>query len=87
MALGYDEWNLYGISYGTRLALTVMRDDPEGVRSMILDSVYPLEVNLYTSVLDNVDRAFTTLFTACESDSACSERYPGLGKTFYELQA
>jgi pimeloyl-ACP methyl ester carboxylesterase len=85
VALGYDEWNLYGISYGTRLALTVMRDDPEGVRSMILDSVYPLEVKIYTSVLDTVGRAFTTLFTACESDSACSERYPGLEKTFYEL--
>ena len=26
--LGYDQWNLYGISYGTRLALTTMRDQP-----------------------------------------------------------
>ena len=37
VALGYDEWNLYGISYGTRLALTVMRDHPEGVRSVVLE--------------------------------------------------
>jgi pimeloyl-ACP methyl ester carboxylesterase len=87
VALGYDEWNLYRISYGTKLALTVMRNHPEGVRSVILDSVYPLEVNLYTSFLDNVDRAFSTLFRACESDPACSERYPGLEKTFYKLVA
>jgi len=45
VALEYDEWNLYGISYGTRLALTVMRDHPEGVRSVIIDSVYPPEVS------------------------------------------
>ncbi len=35
------EIDLLGVSYGTRLALTVMRDYPEGIRSMILDSVYP----------------------------------------------
>ncbi len=44
-ALGYTEWNLYGLSYGTRLALTVMRDVPDGVRSVVLDSVFPPEIN------------------------------------------
>ena len=36
-ALGYDAWNLYGVSYGSRLAMTMMRDHPEGLRSVILD--------------------------------------------------
>ncbi len=36
LALEYEKWNLLGVSYGTRLALTVMRDFPEGVRSVIL---------------------------------------------------
>jgi pimeloyl-ACP methyl ester carboxylesterase len=49
-ALGYEEWNIYGISYGTRLAQTVMRDHPDGIRSVILDSPYPLEANLYESL-------------------------------------
>ena len=40
LALGYKEWNLYGRSYGGRLALTVMRDYPTGIRSVILDSPY-----------------------------------------------
>src|SRR5579859_2041292 len=31
VALGYKEWNLYGISYGTRLGLTIMRDFPQGI--------------------------------------------------------
>ncbi|MCA9904902.1 MAG: alpha/beta fold hydrolase, partial [Anaerolineae bacterium] len=46
VALGYDEWNLYGISYGTRLAQTIVRDYPQGIRSVILDSAYPLAANL-----------------------------------------
>ncbi|MCJ7659788.1 MAG: alpha/beta hydrolase, partial [Anaerolineales bacterium] len=41
LALGYEKVNLWSISYGTRLALGVMRDFPEGVRSAVLDSVYP----------------------------------------------
>jgi pimeloyl-ACP methyl ester carboxylesterase len=41
MALDYESWNILGISYGTRLALTAMRDFPDGIRSVILDSVYP----------------------------------------------
>ncbi|MGE0699840.1 MAG: alpha/beta fold hydrolase, partial [Hyphomicrobiaceae bacterium] len=34
-ALGYGDYNLYGISYGTKLALEVMRVAPQGVRSVI----------------------------------------------------
>ncbi|MEX0749568.1 MAG: alpha/beta fold hydrolase [Dehalococcoidia bacterium] len=37
-ALGYDEWNLIGGSYGTRLALTAVRDAPEHIRSAVLDA-------------------------------------------------
>ncbi len=36
-ALGYTQINLWGTSYGTRLALEVMRDYPEIVRSATLD--------------------------------------------------
>ena len=42
-ALGYDRVNLYGNSYGTRLAQTMMRDHPGPVRSVILSGVYPIE--------------------------------------------
>jgi pimeloyl-ACP methyl ester carboxylesterase len=46
-ALGIREWNLLGESYGTRYALTAMRDQPEGIRSVILDSVVPPEADQY----------------------------------------
>ena len=44
-ALDIAEWNLYGISYGTRLATTIMRENSEGIRSVILDGMFPIEVN------------------------------------------
>ena len=37
--LGYNSWNLYGISYGTRVALHYLRRYPETTRSVVLDGV------------------------------------------------
>jgi pimeloyl-ACP methyl ester carboxylesterase len=65
-ALGYEEWNLYGVSYGTRLALTVLRDHPDGVRSVALDSPYPLEVDYYSEALPNFERALSSFLGATE---------------------
>lgn len=84
LALGYDQWNLYGVSYGTRLALTVIRDYPQGVRSVILDSVVPLQVNLYTETSADFDRALKVLFESCAADAACNRAYPDLEAAFYE---
>ena len=41
VALGIDNWNVYGVSYGSRLALIVLRNHPQGIRSVVLDSVSP----------------------------------------------
>jgi pimeloyl-ACP methyl ester carboxylesterase len=82
-ALGIEKWTLYGISYGTRLALTVMRDYPEGVRSVILDSAYPPEADLYATFAPHYVRALGTLFTACAEDADCASAYPDLERVFY----
>lgn len=85
VALGYDEWNLFGISYGTRLALTTMRDHPEGIRSVILDSTYPPEVDLPLEAGVNADRAFNVFFDACSGDAECSTAFPDLRSRFFAL--
>ena len=84
-ALGYSEWNLYGSSYGTRLALTVMRDFPQGVRSAILDSVYPPQVDLFSSKVIDMQRALNLLFERCAADAECNQDYPDLERIFYEV--
>jgi pimeloyl-ACP methyl ester carboxylesterase len=86
-ALGYEEWNIFGISYGTRLAQTVMRDYPGGIRSVILNSPYPLEVNLYESVGGSGERAFDLLFDSCQADRQCQKAYPDLESLLLETIA
>ena len=83
-ALGYEKWNLWGVSYGTRLALEVMRDHPQGIRSVILDSTYPPDVDLYSSQPDNLSRVLDLFFQGCAADPTCSQTYPDLETTFYD---
>ncbi len=85
VALGYEQWNLYGISYGTRLALTVMRDFPQGVRSVILDSSYPPQADLYAELIPNARRAFNELFDGCRNDRRCNAAYPDLEGVVFDL--
>ncbi|MBN1657266.1 MAG: alpha/beta fold hydrolase [Anaerolineae bacterium] len=85
-ALGYDQVNLYGGSYGSLLAQHVMRDYPERVRSAILDAVSPLhhEPNMLYKA-HATDAALRLLFSACRQDPACDETYPELEAAFFEL--
>jgi pimeloyl-ACP methyl ester carboxylesterase len=87
LALGVDAWNVWGISYGTRLAQTAMRDYPEGIRSVILDSAYPLQTNLLTDTPANLARALDVLFAGCAAEPTCNEAYPNLESVFYETVA
>lgn len=84
-ALGYEAWNLLGISYGTRLALTTMRDYPQGLRSVVLDSTYPPHVNIVTETPANLARAMDAFFAACAAEPICDEAYPNLRAFFFEL--
>ncbi len=84
-ALGYDQINLLGISYGTRLALTTMRDFPQHVRSVVLDSTYPPNVDSFAEQAANTVRAFDQLFDGCAADPQCNTAYPGLRESFYAL--
>jgi pimeloyl-ACP methyl ester carboxylesterase len=71
-ALGYDEWNLYGVSYGTHWALTIMRDLPEGVRSVVLDSVIPPEINNLSEHWYTRYWAIEQIAANCAADTDCS---------------
>ena len=87
LALGIDKWNLYGVSYGTRLALTVMRDFPAGVRSVVLDSVYPPNVKGYTEDPANSIAAIEKLIKGCVGDEECAGAFPDLKQRFYRVVA
>lgn len=83
--LGYDRWNLFGVSYGTDLALTILRDHPEGLRSVTLDSVVPPSVVTLPGFWPNARDAFLNLFRACEAQADCNASFPQLERTFTDL--
>lgn len=87
-ALGYDSYNLYGISYGTRLALEVMRSHPDsGLRSVVLDSTYPPEIKSYEQFPQEPHEVVVQLFVDCARDTACNASYPDLKERFVALLA
>lgn len=84
-AMGYDEINLYGSSYGTLLALEVMRSHPEGIRSVILDAPYTPAADLYLALPGNFARALESMFVDCAAEAACNAAYPDLRAVFTDV--
>ncbi len=76
VALGIDEWNLRGISYGSALAIETVRSHPDGIRSVLLDSiVVPDEPFGAVDRGQAALRSFEELDAACAADAACAEKY------------
>jgi pimeloyl-ACP methyl ester carboxylesterase len=86
-ALEIERWNLYSISYGTRVALETMRQYPDGIRSVILDSAVPPDADPIAEAPANVGYALETLFATCKSDIECDQAFPELEATLYDLAA
>jgi pimeloyl-ACP methyl ester carboxylesterase len=82
IALGIDQWNLLGVSYGTRVALRVMDRYPNGVRSVVLDSAYPPEIEIHYHEAEVAAGALDALFVECGSAEVCATAYPDLAATF-----
>jgi pimeloyl-ACP methyl ester carboxylesterase len=85
VALGYDEINLYGGSYGSLLAQAAMRDHPEGIRSVAVNSVLPLEKSLFVEAATTTSTAIMRLLDACAADEACDAAYPNLEEKLFEV--
>lgn len=84
-AFSLSKINLYGVSYGTRWGLEILRRHPELVRSAVLDGVYPPQVNGEQNEPEIVRRAFEQLYSDCAADSLCRQRHPELRGTVEAL--
>ncbi|MGW5032903.1 alpha/beta fold hydrolase [Streptomyces nigra] len=84
-ALGLRWWNVFGISYGTDLALTYMRRYPQGLRSVGIDGVLPPSLAGASLTWSAARQGFDGLFRACAQQPACARRYPDLQATFERL--
>lgn len=86
-ALGYDKINLYGISYGTRVAQTYMQRYPNRVRAVILDGVVPQDEALGTELSRDAQRALDLIFARCAANAECNAAFPNLPNVFAALLA
>lgn len=84
-ALGYGDYNIYGISYGTKLALEVMRSAPEGVRSVVIDSVFPPNARAYDTNILPVQEGVQQVVSQCAADTACAAAFPDLEATIQRV--
>jgi pimeloyl-ACP methyl ester carboxylesterase len=84
-ALGYEQINIYGASYGTRAALTYLRMFPQHVRTVTLDAVVDSNFVLFMDSAEDGQLALDAFFQRCEKDEACKTAFPKLRGEFASL--
>jgi pimeloyl-ACP methyl ester carboxylesterase len=84
--LGYSAVNLWGGSYGTRVALEFLRRHGARVRSVVMDGVAPPGMKLPLSFVADGDAALERLLADCDQDERCRQLYPGLRGTILEVR-
>jgi pimeloyl-ACP methyl ester carboxylesterase len=84
-ASGYESINLYGASYGTRVAQHYMRRYPKRVRAVILDGVLPADLALGPDIALDAQRALDAAFDRCARDAQCARQFPEIAQQFSTL--
>jgi len=84
-ALGVSEWNMYGISYGTRVAIHYLRRYPDSIRTLILDAVVPPDVSLGPEISELSQRALDLIFQRCQQSEGCADVFGSIGQSTMAL--
>ncbi|MFK2877745.1 alpha/beta hydrolase [Rhodanobacter hydrolyticus] len=85
-ALAVPQFDLVGVSYGTRVAQQYTMRHPDAVRSVVLDSTVPNSVVLGEDFARNLEDALKDQFARCESDAACKQRFGNPYQTLIQLR-
>ena len=81
-ALGYSALNLYGVSYGTRVAQHFARRYPDSTRTVVIDGVVPPQISLGPEIATESQKAVDRILARCVEDEACNEHFPDIEATF-----
>jgi pimeloyl-ACP methyl ester carboxylesterase len=82
--LKYENWNVFGVSYGTQLAQVYANDFPNDIKSLILDSPVSNVSEYYNKNTTNYNNSLNKVFEACNQDPNCNKQYPNLEHIYYE---
>lgn len=83
--LGYDKINVWGGSYGTRVALRYMKRFPASIRTAMLDGVAPTSLHLPDDAMATSEAQLKAAIAACAESKACAKSYPDLSATLDAL--
>jgi pimeloyl-ACP methyl ester carboxylesterase len=87
IALGYEQINLWGGSFGTRVAQHYARAYPDRIRAIVLDAAVPVGRSLFADAPIYAERAMHRIFAECDADDRCRAAYPHLREDFARLMA
>ena len=80
-ALGFEQWNVWGISYGSILGQAYLKEDPEGILAAVIDAVMPLDIlesDQYWRIIDWYERDLQKLQEICQRQPDCAKAYPDI---------
>jgi len=75
LSLGIEQINVYGGSYGSRLALVYERLHPDSVRALILDSIFPQSIKTYENEPKRNYEAVMRVIDKCNRDQRCQRQF------------
>lgn len=84
LALNIAQWNVFSIE-NSRLALQLLREDLAGIRSLVLDSVVPPQIDFIAGQARSSEAALNLLFERCAAYERCNLAFPEVKKTFNEV--
>ena len=86
-ALGHDQVNVWGGSYGSRVALRYIKRYPQKIRAAVLDGVAPTSLHLPDDALATSEAELRSTLAACAASVGCAKAYPNILATFDTLLA
>jgi pimeloyl-ACP methyl ester carboxylesterase len=86
LALGYSQLNLISGAFGSELALTMIRNYPQAVRSaVIMDFSMPIAYVTQETYAVGLQHSLDAFFNLCSNDEDCRLAFPGLESQFYQV--
>jgi len=83
--LGYQKWDLVGVSYGGRFVQEAMRRDPKGIRRVVMHSPGTVGAGVEYNRPRTYQLLLTRVFEACSAQPPCASAFPTLEKDLYDL--
>ena len=83
-ALNVTQWNVWGVSYGTSVGMAAAHKFPEGIRSLVLDSVSPNSPDWRSRTGRNFEISLNRVFELCDKSASCSNRFNSLQESYQQ---